>query len=1665
VTVTDPNSVCNDPPNAICNPVTVDADVNCTGAAAGADFGLNSNDPDGDDLIFSVSPEGLYALGTTPVTLTVSDGEFSATCTTTITVVDNTAPTAICVEAINVSLAADGTATITTDNIDAGSFDNCGIQSLALNVSSFDCDNVGDNTVELTVTDNANLTNVCTTTVTVQLDAAGNGSITTADINNGSNDACGIQSLALDITNFDCNNVGSGSTATSTVLDFDGSNDVLNLNTNYGFQGNNTFSAELMMKTTDASADLVQRGFAPSRYSGWGVVLRGGKVGFVLSKDWNSGNRIYLSTATPINDGNWHHVAVTYNGNRNWTGVTIYIDGVEQPLSNPGSSNDGVSSNSISYNSWPAMIGGHQFRPGSALHLEGQLSDVRIWNTVRTEAQIQANMSGQLSGADAGLIGYWKLDDAPGSTTAIATNGPNGTLVNMDPANDWVTAGSNGGNTDNTVTLTVTDNNGNQSTCTATVTVEDNIAPIAECQSTTVQLDADGNGSITTADIDDSSDDACGIASLALDITAFSCDNVGNNTVELTVTDNNNNVSTCTATVTVEDNVAPVAECQPVTIQLDENGAASVTAAQADNGSDDACGIASLVLDITSFDCANLGDNTVELTVTDNNDNVSTCTAVVTVEDNIAPTITGCSDDMTVNAVAGDCSALVGLSVPVINDNCETTISVICNAPGSNIINNELGLFPVGTSTVLCIVTDAAGNADTCAFDITVIDAEAPIITNCPGNLTAENDPGECGASVFYGIITASDNCPGVTLDPISGHMVDGDDFQVGTTDVEFLASDANGNGTTCAFTVTVNDTEGPDFTCPAAITVGNDESACSAVVELTAPAITDNCDTANGLFSADGIIISGAADATASAEFPIGTSMVTFTATDLAGSATACNFSVTVEDTEAPLLPTCPRDPIMVSTSAETCDAFVDYEDIIVDDNCPGGTITSFSHDPTGATFPLGTTTVTINAADAAGNTAACVFMVTVTDDVAPNVICTPATVVLNANGVGTLTAAQVFDSASDNCGVNSTPIISNTTFSCADVGAQTVTVSVTDNNGNSGSCWAEVTVVDETAPEISCNNIEVALNESGRYSLSAEEINGGTSDACGLPTISIPATDFDCSNLGANTVSLTATDVNGNTASCTATVTVADETAPLSECRDRSVSLDASGNATLDPADFDNGSTDACGPLSFSLDLTAFDCSNVGDNDLVLTVSDGNGNSSTCAATVTIIDDTAPVAICQDITADLNDNGSISITAAMIDNGAMDACGIADLALDRSQFSCINTGDNLVTLTATDNNGNTASCTATVTIVDVTAPEALCQSASVVLSAAGEGVLTAQQIDAGSSDACGIAEVTLDRTSFFCGDLGSTPVTLTVTDLAGLSSSCTVNVLVVEFPKPEAECQDVTVDLDATGNASILPAQVNNGSPNACGLGQLSLDVSNFTCADVGDNEVTLTITNSNGNTGSCSATVTVRDVTTPDAQCANITRSLDPVTGTVTINSSDVDFQSTDACGIVDYSLSNSSFDCENVGNNVVTLTLTDANDLQSQCSAIVTILDDTAPTISCQDYSVELSEVGRASISLSDVLLSSSDICGISAEQIDMTDFDCDNLGANTVNVSVTDVNGNSTACTVNVMVNDNQSPTTLCSDQTVVLDANGLGSITPEMVDAGSSVPAVPLLLP
>ena len=234
------------------------------------------------------------------------------------------------------------------------------------------------------------------------------------------------------------------------------------------------------------------------------------------------------------------------------------------------------------------------------------------------------------------------------------------------------------------------------------------------------------------------------------------------------------------------------------------------------------------------------------------------------------------------------------------------------------------------------------------------------------------------------------------------------------------------------------------------------------------------------------------------------------------------------------------------------------------------------------------------------------------------------------------------------------------------------------------------------------------------------------------------------------------------------------------------------------------------------------------------------------------------------------LDASGTADILASEVDNGSSDNCSVASLSLDVTEFTCADLGLNTVTLTVIDQSGNEDSTTATVTVEDITNPTAVAQDLTVQLDASGTASILASEVDNGSSDNCSIASLSLDVTEFTCADLGANTVNLTVTDQSGNEDSTTATVTVEDVTNPAAVAQDLTVQLDASGTASILASEVDNGSSDNCSIASLSIDVSEFTCADLGDNSVKLTVVDQSGNEDSAIITVTVEDTIFPTVTC---------------------------------------------------------------------------------------------------------------------------------------------------------------------------------------------------
>jgi hypothetical protein len=399
-------------------------------------------------------------------------------------------------------------------------------------------------------------------------------------------------------------------------------------------------------------------------------------------------------------------------------------------------------------------------------------------------------------------------------------------------------------------------------------------------------------------------------------------------------------------------------------------------------------------------------------------------------------------------------------------------------------------------------------------------DITAPVITG-PGNLTREAT-GPTGAAVTF-TATAVDDKDGpvaVVAIPASGST-----FPLGSTTVDLGASDAAGNVAHLTFSVTVRDTTPPVITAPSSITAEATSSA-GAAVSFAATA----ADLVSGSVSVTAAPASGST-------FPIGTSTASLSATDAAGNTANTTIIVKVQDTIAPAL-TAPANQTLEATSA--AGAAATFSATATD--AVGVTSLTYSA-ASGSTFPLGTTTVTVTAKDAAGNTSTGSFTITVKDTTAP-ALTVPASIVAEATSASGAAVSYPAASATDAVGVTSLTYsaASGSTFP---LGTTTVTVTAKDAAGNTSTGSFTITVKDTTAPALTvpANIVAEATSASGA---AVSYPTATATDAVGVTSLTYSAASGSTFALGATTVTVTAKDAAGNTSTGSFTITVRDTTAP---------------------------------------------------------------------------------------------------------------------------------------------------------------------------------------------------------------------------------------------------------------------------------------------------------------------------------------------------------------------------------------------------------------------------------------------------------------------------------------------------------------------------------------
>ena len=871
------------------------------------------------------------------------------------------------------------------------------------------------------------------------------------------------------------------------------------------------------------------------------------------------------------------------------------------------------------------------------------------------------------------------------------------------------------------VTLTATDDHGNSSTSTFTVTVTDVEDPQITDMPATIEVnnDLDQCGATVTW-AEPTITDNCLVSSSGPDFANGSVFEVGSHVVTYTATDSAGRMSTASFDIVVADAQAPAFTSTPENMILDTDvdqcGAVAnwTPAVPGDN-----CAILSTTSTHNPGDFFPTGTSTVTTTTTDTAGLTAVHSFTITVNDVQPPTLSEMPMNMVVNAESGLCEAAVDWTAPLTQDNCsgetlqgshdpgssfavgnhtvtytvtdssgltsEASFDIVVEdhqnptfdlAPTTMTLQADSGLcqtaaswdtveysdncavlqlisthqsgdtFEVGTTTVSMTLEDIHGNFAAHSFDVIVEDNQLPNISGMPATITQNNDAELCGAVVTWMDPTSDDNCG---IDELTSSHPNGGIFDVGTTTVTYTALDIHGNSSTASFDIVIEDNEAPTISSLSGdLSSANDQGSCGAIMFWSEPRGDDNC----GLLSLTSTHQSGSF-------FDVGTTTVTYTATDIYGNDFAQSFDITITDAENPSLAGDLGD-MTVSTDLDQCDAVVMWSEPEAVDNCPGATYSSDIAN--GSAFALGSTLVTYTVVDAAGNSFETSFTVTVEDNQSPEFDSAPQDITLNSDS-GQCSAAHSWDApqTSDNC-PNLNLNTSHPSGSAFSVGTTDVTMFLTDGSNNTVQHTFTVTVIDIEDPLLSGVPTDMNLTtDPGVCGANVDWALPVATDNCGVSDLVSSYDPGDFFEIGTTTVSYSVADGSGNLVTSSFNITISDEEAPIiGTTGDLTISAPAGTCSAFVDLPAATGS-DNCQLITLTNNLNGGSNASgkfeYGSTEIIWTATDSAGNVSTTEQTITVTVDMT----------DCNANGSpdvceiVSGTALDCDgNGIPDECDI---------------------------------------------------------------------------------------------------------------------------------------------------------------------------------------------------------------------------------------------------------------------------------------------------------------------------------------------------------------------------------------------------------------------
>ena len=341
---------------------------------------------------------------------------------------------------------------------------------------------------------------------TFYLNSSGTISIPTDSLYTSASVECGIiTSVVVSDTSFACGDATDSLYFKSGALDFDGTDDFIDIPHNSAL---NPFpmTAEVWVKTTSNSAGEILNKYAASSGNGWRIGAK--SDGKLEVFKYGGGTHNFIGNGS-INDGKWHHVSLVIDP----TSAKLYIDGVLDKT-------NVVASSGSPTTTVPLRIG--RYNTITNQNFNGEIDEVRIWNVAKTQSEILDFKNNELNGGESGLVAYYDFEAGTGSKLIDRTgNGHTGTLSNMDTTTSWI-------NRNDTiigvlVTITATDDASNQIKDTVYVNLLDTLAPNPSIQGAVVYLNTSGVGAFSSAGIVLDSGEVCDDVLVSFADTTITC--------------------------------------------------------------------------------------------------------------------------------------------------------------------------------------------------------------------------------------------------------------------------------------------------------------------------------------------------------------------------------------------------------------------------------------------------------------------------------------------------------------------------------------------------------------------------------------------------------------------------------------------------------------------------------------------------------------------------------------------------------------------------------------------------------------------------------------------------------------------------------------------------------------------------------------------------------------------------------------------------------------------------------------------------------------------------------------------------------------------------------------------------------------------------------------